>query len=265
MPEQTLSVTNDDEIQDLKVRFVDLYEQICHMRDSEFTVLNSLYIQHFGQTKINIMILEGEVKALKLKTETMQAAINRDEKPDVELIEKSIAKKFEEYFKRINEEARKQKEAENLTLMDENDAKKLTDLHRALVKKLHPDLNPQQTEEEKELFLKVQSAYDLKDLTALERIMINLELGQYTSNDMFTSAKELADYRQKLKDQVTSLEKQIALINSKYPFTFREKLFNEEWVANEKARLKAAEDHLRSQKNELERRYQLQKEYFGFK
>ena len=60
-------------------------------------------------------------------------------------------------------------------LISEEDALKLKEIFRVLCKRLHPDLNPHQTEEEKDLFIKVKAAYDLQKLTDLQTILLYLD------------------------------------------------------------------------------------------
>lgn len=256
-------IPNDDEIASLRTRFVDLFQKLCYMRDTEATVLNDLYTRYFGQLRINISILEGEVRALRLKTDMMQAAINRDEKPNILQIEETVRKKFEEYFQNLRNLSDQLKKKEPLAMMDEDDAKKLADLHRVLVKRLHPDIHPNQTEKEKDLFLKAQAAYDLRDIATLERILISLDLD--TDTEVFSNEKESADYKVKIEKQIANLEMQIADLNSRYPFTFREKLSDREWVDRETADLENRIQQLTIQKEKFELRYKLQKEYFGIK
>jgi len=61
--------------------------------------------------------------------------------------------------------------------MDEGLERSLKGLYHKLALKLHPDTNPLQSDEEKELFQRVQEAYRDKDLEGLEEVWKRVEGG----------------------------------------------------------------------------------------
>ena len=62
------------------------------------------------------------------------------------------------------------KEILNAPPLSEEESKEMRDLYRLLVKQLHPDLHPDQSDREAALFLQVQAAYKICDLYKLREI-----------------------------------------------------------------------------------------------
>lgn len=109
---------------------------------------------------------------------------------------------------------------------------KVKELYRRIVKKLHPDMNPNVTDREKELWLKAQEAYQEFDLETLESIYD--EITQVAAEDI----EETEDGLEKLLQMVERLERQrdellaeIAAIKSDFPFDQKAFLEDEEQVA----------------------------------
>jgi len=84
-------------------------------------------------------------------------------------------------------------------------------LYALLVKKLHPDINPGQTEREKELFLKVVAAYKTQDLAALRQILLMLD----TDSLEDLSEDTLQDQIEKLEKTVAGIKERIAELESR--------------------------------------------------
>jgi hypothetical protein len=89
-------------------------------------------------------------------------------------------KKVEEDFERIFDEAKEEFYGGVLKEKDERDEgleRSLKELYHKLALRLHPDTNPLQNDEEKELFQRVQEAYRDKDVEGLEEVWKRVEGG----------------------------------------------------------------------------------------
>ncbi len=80
-------------------------------------------------------------------------------------------------------------------------------MYKQLVKSLHPDLHPHQTEEEKKLFLKVQAAYSLCDLKALNEILLYIKGEKEDVPEVHSGLKEYVNnLTMKIKDLKAKIE-----------------------------------------------------------
>ncbi len=233
----------------LKKEFTELFAQKNDMLTQEEQVLIALYLTVIGQKQHQKYCLSVEIKMMTQRISLYQAYFNRNEYPDIALIEKKMENQFAEFQKKIADEAKRiaiAKEFLKEGFLSEGDVKKLKDVYRQIVKRLHPDINPNVTEAEKDLFVKAQSAYDLCDLITLNAILLSLDsLAPGTDmepTDLKAKVDALQKHVSKLKTQIDNLEKQ-------FPFTFREKLADESWVETERAQLDTDIEALNIEKN----------------
>ena len=233
----------------LKKEFTELFALKNDMLTQEEQVLTALYLTTIGQKEHQKYCLTVEIKMMTQRISLFQAYFNRNEYPDIPAIEKKMDIQFAEFHQKIADEAKSIALAKaflNEGFLSEGDVKKIKDVYRQIVKRLHPDINPNVTEAEKDLFVKAQAAYDLCDLITLNSILLSLD--NLTSNpevapvDLKEQVDLLETHVSKLKILIGNLEKQ-------FPFTFREKLADEVWVQAERDQLDTEILALTAEKN----------------
>lgn len=229
--------------------------------DLEGPKLEALYMETVGQHQYDMLMLQSDVALLKRKRDMLQASINRGEKPDWTVIEielKFVVEDMNEKLKKEEEKLKKAKEFIRQHMEEEeqrSDAEKLEikTLFKRLVHRLHPDLHPDQTEWEKNLFLKVQEAYFNRDLEKLRQLEAELDTGiSFASMDNGT-IEEWEKLIEKLKARITAIKEEINQIVSRFPFTYREKVYDQEWVAARKEELRVQIAQLIQEKDRLEK------------
>jgi uncharacterized protein YeeX (DUF496 family) len=245
----------------LKKEFTDLFAQKNDMLTQEEQVLTALYLTTIGQKQHQKYCLTVEIKMMTQRISLYQAYFNRNEYPDIPVIEKKMQKQFADYQKKIADEAKRIALAKELLkdgFLSESEVKKLKEVYRQIVKRLHPDINPSVTEQEKDLFVKAQAAYDLCDLTTLNAILLSLDTLATKADvepiDLKAQVETLQKQVSKLKSQIDKLEKQ-------FPFTFREKLADEVWVEAERAQLDTEIEALTAEKTKYSEYLKLLEEW----
>ena len=126
-------------------------------------------------------------------------------------------------------------------------------LYRKIVKTLHPDVNPNLTEEEKQLFRDAVEAYnngDLERLREIAAIIDEKELENGIVDGEEAGVEKLKEIIIGLKLKVESLNKEIYDIKHSFPYTMKEFLQDEEAVA---ARRTELEKLLQEYRDEIER------------
>ena len=191
---------------------------------------------------------------LKRKIELIQAKKNRQEKVIISAIEEILDNEFAEYQKQLDEQINKMNDAlerskgKFLTDEENNELKKL---YRKIVKALHPDINPDVSEAQVNLFDNAVQAYKNGDLGTLRII------GEMVDNSPFPdqhkdALTQLSEGKKRLQKLLKSIRDSIEKIKSDYPYTMKEILENEEKTEQKKQELES----ILSQYNELISIYQ---------
>lgn len=199
--------------------------------------LEALYATRIGVHQIKLLQQQLRIKALKRKTELVQAAINTEQPYDVNEIELIVALELSNLEQQIMNQTSEINAATSLlsNLDTPERSSELKKLFKQLAKQLHPDVNPNLTSEQMELWHKVQKAYkygDLEQLKAFE-LVYEKELNQLKNNIQELTADEILLRIEVLKEGIKVLYQQITTIKEQYPFTIEEKIMDEEWVQNE--------------------------------
>ena len=194
---------------------------------------------------------EAQCAALRLKRkiELIQAKKNRQEKVIVSAIEETLDNEFAEYQKQLDEQIDKMNDAlkrSKAKVLSDEDNKELKKLYRKIVKALHPDINPDVSEAQVQLFDNAVSAYKSGDLGTLRII------GEMVGNDPLPeqhkdAMTQLVEERERLQGLLKSIRESIDNIKSEYPYTMKDILEDTEKTEQKKQEL----ENILEQYNEL--------------
>ncbi len=245
MNQNTLALTPENEelnrkLDKLALEFLDLFTRHKEMVEDEYVILNALYLEKLGRFQLELLQKKTEAARLKMKMQLIQAALNRDEQPDLQAIEHAIQQKFQNYYAEIEAQAAALDNAKEVLshLVSEEDTLKLKELFRVLCKRLHPDLHPDQTENEKELFIKVKSAYDLQKIAELQHILLYLD--EYKKKKILPiSGDEKRKRIEHLESNIKSLTGKIAQLQQTFPFNVKELIVDEQYIAQKQEELRS--------------------------
>ena len=240
------------------------YSDLVTERDDlelEGPQLEALYMETVGQLQYDMLMLQGDVALLKKKRGMLQACINRGEKPDWPVIEIELKVTFGQMNEKMKEEEEKLNKAKEFIKqhIQEEEARsdeeklEIKQIFKRMVHRLHPDLHPDQTEWEKNLFLKVQEAYFNRDLERLRQLELELDSGMSFTSVEKATIEEWEERVENLKTRIAALKEEIKLMTSRFPFTYRDKVYNQEWVAARKEELQVQIARLLEEKDRLEK------------
>jgi hypothetical protein len=238
----TLSAENKEltrKLELLHLDFLELFTRHKDMVENESIILTSLYLEKLGRLQLELLEKQTEASRLKMKMKLIQAAINRNEQPDLKAIEHEINTRLQNYYTQIREQSAALDEAKKLLshLIPKEETKKMKEIFRVLCKRLHPDLNPNQTEEEKDLFIIVKAAYDLQRLSDLQNILLYLD-DSNKEKLLLISSDEKVERIKHLEDQILSLKEKIDQLKQSFPFNMEDLIQDEDHIVQKQEELR---------------------------
>ena len=129
----------------------------------------------------------------------------------------------------------------------------LKELYRKIVKKLHPDVNPNATEREKELLNKASAAYEEGDMVTLQEIYDEI-FGDSKTEDILSddniSIEQLIKLKLQLALRIKELLAEVEAIMADFPYNKKKFLDDPEAVKEEQDKIK---DKIERYEQEIQR------------
>lgn len=192
--------------------------------------IEAKYTLEFGSIEYRAYEAQCTALRLKRKIELIQAKRNRQEPVSIVAIEEILDQEFASYQKQLDERISKMNEAlqwKESDVLSESDSKELKMLYRKLVKILHSDMNPERTDAQRELFEHAVTAYKNGDLATLR--MIDAMVGSETLvKQLGDTIEQLNEEKRRLQNLLKKIQESIDQIKTRYPYTMKEILENEE-------------------------------------
>lgn len=226
-----------EEVEKLRAELSMLVLERDELRLVECKNLEMEYMLALGGLEYKTYKAECQALRLKRKLELIQVKINRQEKPSVMDIEHQLDNEFEKYQEKLNEELNKMNDALERSkgeLLSAADTKELKKKYHSIVKLLHPDLHPELSKAELQMFDNAVNAYKNGDLQTI-RIIDEMLSGTEKTEDEQDSAVYLAKERERLSNLLQAIKDNIAEIKQRYPYTEKELLSSQEKLDARKA------------------------------
>lgn len=221
------------EVEQLRIELSMLLLQRDELRLVECVNIETAYMLAIGSLEYKAYETECTYLRLKRKVEMIQTRMNRQEKVCIADIDQQLDNEFEAYQKALDEQigkinaALERSSAECLTPEEVKEFKKL---YRRIVKVLHPDLHPEQTEAKQRLFLNAVQAYKNGDLSAL-RMIAEMVDQSALSEDSGDAMSVLLKEKERLLNMLREIEQDMEDIKTEYPYTVKDLVENPEKMA----------------------------------
>ena len=212
------------EVEELRADLVKLYFEYDELRFVICPNIEMQYMLALGALEYKLYETQCKMLRLKRKMELIQVKLNRQEKPDISEIEEQLDKEFAEYQDLLEIQIEAMNEALDRSkgeILSSEDGKELKTLYRKIVKALHPDLNPDLSRAEIDLFMNAVEAYKNADLNAI-RIIVEMmgdgELPDESDNALAYLVKE----RERLQALIDHIKEEICIIKKCFPYNMRD-------------------------------------------
>lgn len=218
---------NDKKLRDKLIKLKENLEKLVFERDNLKYVIceniKSSYIITFGSYEYKLFKVFCKYHRLRRKKDMIQAIVNRNEKIDLHEIEKKLDLEFDDYKKKLDEKINEINKAINYSYLEtltKEDTILIKKLYRKIVRILHPDLNPEITDREKELFYNATQSYKLGDISTL-KIIYDIISSDNIDKEKNLTGKSLIDEVKRLEDLVKKVQNNIDIIKSQTPYTWK--------------------------------------------
>jgi hypothetical protein len=197
--------------------------------------LKTEYMLKIGKLEYAVFEYQCKILRTKRKIEIIQAQLNKEQPFNIADIEKQLDVEYKEYFEKLLgkqkeiDEARLKKDSMGRLLTDEESAE-LKKLYTYIVKKLHPDINPDTTPEQHAQFNDAVDAYKNGNLPELR--IIGLLLEKTTVTDNTNTMEKLKTRKESLFYETTYIAEQIQKIKETFPYCIKDLLLNEDDLQN---------------------------------
>jgi hypothetical protein len=234
----------------------ELADLLAHSYDLTGNVrpnLLALYQTKLGAWELEKLKAQFRIARLKRTLELVQAALNRGQPPDMAGIEAQVREEQILWEVKLKEAAAQMQKAEQRLAhqLSGEDSAELKKLYYLLVKQFHPDLHPDQDPGTRQKWQQVQNAYDMGDLQQLRSLALLLKEAQPPDN-VADALEKLQAEQVMLDKRIEELERKIEEIESQPPFTMREDLENDAWIAMRRTALEKEIEPLQAMAAALE-------------
>lgn len=236
-----------NDVEKLRTELSMLYLERDNLLYQECKNIEMAYMLAVGALEYKVFELDCQVRRLKRKAELIQAKKNRQEKVILSQIDSTLDIEFAEYQAQLDEQIEKINmalERSQLAELSDDENRELKKLYRAIVKALHPDLHPDITEAQEQLFMSAVEAYEHGDLSALRIISAMVEapdIPDEKENSMVMLVRE----KERLTKLVQSINEKIDEIKSEFPYTMKSFVGSPEEINARKAELQEVIDSLK--------------------
>ena len=221
--------------------------------------LEAMYATRIGSWQVQRLQLQLRVKALKRKIELVYSAVNKEEPLDITTIELQVATELADAELQIMKQVTVVDNAKALltNLHTPERSAELRKVFKQLAKQLHPDVNPDMSNVQLEIWYKIKDAYAVGDIDRMKALQLVYEKEisqlQQRHDDLPQDVIEVRIAT--LKTGIILLDQQIEDIKSSFPFTLAEQLKDDEWIAAQVGELKDEIAKLEAYEQELQQEY----------
>lgn len=253
-----------EEIANLKALIASLTTERDNLMFHECREIAAEYSSKIGELELQVLNAKLNVLRLKRMIEILQSQINRQERKSEKKVKEQVDQEYREFeedlkhkaeeanssyqYRQKEEQQEEEWEQEKETSEDsesnvsekQKKYRSRTDemkaLYRKIVKALHPDMNPDETDAEKEMFNEAVDAYNNGNLNKLREIAALIDEGKICGTPYSVSADDIEKLKEiisGLKLRVEELEEEIETIKTSFPYTMKAFL-NDELAVNER-------------------------------
>lgn len=259
---------HSDEVECLRTRVAEAREQVASalaaIDDIELRQnpqIEAAYVVRVGRYETDLLKSEIAARRARRKLAMVNHAVGMHATVDDEAIEAELDAEFIEWDAKVKREMARfyaMRDFREAVSTDEDAASEMRQLYVNLVKRLHPEIRSELDPVERLLYLAAQMAYqqgDVDALRSLDSVTFDLPDGSWVDLPQDGSAAD-ALHAEAVSTEATaaSYREQLDVVRAKFPYRYKEKLADDEWIASRVADLqKLVERNLSAAQRDTER------------
>lgn len=228
------------EIKELKAKLCELLYERDDIAFVQCKNIETRYMIEIGVHEVALYKIHCKVLRMKKKLSLIQQRVNRKEEIDEQRIDDTLDAEFDEYRKKLEEKMQQLNTAisyNNAEMLSFEDVREIKRIYYKVIKNLHPDLNPDLTQNEMELFFRAVAAYNAGDIETM-RLIEKALAGDEDFDTSRDTVRELVEERDSLTESVEKVTKQIEAIKAEFPYNTLPLLENEEKLEEKRTEYK---------------------------
>lgn len=243
---------NQDQLTELRQQVVDTLLEIDDINLQVNPHILATYAKTIGYLETDLYKWQLKARRAKRKFALAQSSANKGEAVVLDAIESDLESEFAEWEAKLsfllNEQIKLLEELAGSRALSSSETRELKTLHKKLIKRLHPDLHPNGSEEPHRFFLLAQSAYENGDLAMLHALDTATE-----DYEDVGETPELTEDDLEIEIAMTEAQLNIAIeklnaLKSSHPYVLSELLDDPVRLAKRKKEL---EDEIERQKEAI--------------
>ena len=243
------------DLKNARNRYISLVEEYNHLINVTGKNLENEYMLKIGKKEHELFSCQVEILRIKREISIFQAARNRGETVTEEAVKKIIETEFSQYQEQLKAQQEKLKQAQEYLSsrpFTEEETKAFKKLYHDIVRKLHPDLNPNLPEGAAALWKKVQEAYKnnfWNEMAILADLIDELLEGKKDYIESINSMVQIKEELEKIQQKINDLESKISDTNKRIPFSYKELLQDPIQISSKRRKL---DKQIKLYKNHIE-------------
>ncbi len=230
-----------------------LYEELEHINRVVIPATQTSYLIKVGALRVEALQTQVDVMRTRRRIALLRSYLERGERVHVAALNHRIEREFREWDERLRHEVSQIEEAKARfsSLAPSEDEDEIRSLYRLLARKLHPEINPDQSDEAKSLWPAVQTAYEWGDVFQLKSLLIMSD-DYPESYDMPNDMSGMRRGHAMLKGKIASMIAKVGNVKQHPAFEWRRILDDPELLASEQGKLRDEVHRSRIQKTALQ-------------
>lgn len=219
-----------DDLKNLSQMLIDKSAEFDYLVDTQRKILSSRYMTLIGNLKLELLNLQLDIQFLQKKIDEIHACINKNEHPDLKLIDIKVHIELIETKEKINQQTEILSNAKEFlqNLKPVENEKEIKTLYSKMAHKLHPDVIPLYTEEHKIVWEQLQKAYQEKNIEKLQSLQ--LVYAELLNIEIKHTEETLEIQLEKIKSEIKNIDIRTAQLYQTFPFDLENKLYDEDWI-----------------------------------